>query len=382
MVKLRLLLLFSIIFHVGNAQYTEVINSKRPGYSDSPYSVGTDVYQIEAGLFYKNIGNYLFFNQQTQEANRYKSLLYGTDVTIRASKFLEKLELDVDLAFAREHREHLSPITFDETKIGLTKFTVGAKYLVYMPTYTDKTKEIRSWKKRNSFDKKRLIPAVGVYAGLNTNFVTDLQKNPDGMSPRFAVFTQNNISDKFIVLTNWIADYMFTDYTEYSFILTTTYSFTDKVSAFGEGQIFRRKNVPNDIQYGIGGAYLIDKNLQVDGAVRFINDERGDHTFFVGLGGSWRFDKHTDKHQLLDADGNLNEKKEGNFFSRLLGKNNDEPRKVKQVKAKKRKVKELKSKKDKELAKKAKKDAKEARKNEKKKEKDYKKNYEPPSNDN
>lgn len=380
MVKLRLLLLFSIIFHVGNAQYTEVINSKRPGYSDSPYSVGTGVYQIEAGLFYRKIGNYLY--QDNGVTSSYNSSIIGTEVLLRTGQFLEKLELNVDLAFSREKRNIVQPDPFSETNIGLSRFTVGAKYLVYMPTYNDKTKEIRSWKKRNSFDKKRLIPAVGVYAGLNTNFVTDLQKNPDGMSPRFAVFTQNNISDKFIVLTNWIADQMFTDAREYAFILTTTYSFTEKISAFGEGHVLFPANSQYDIQFGLGGAYLLSKDMQIDVASRFIKDEYGDHTFYFGVGGSWRLDKHTDKYQLLDADGNLNEKKEGNFFSRLLGKNNDEPRKVKQVKAKKRKVKELKSRKDKELAKKAKKDAKEARKNEKKKEKDYKKNYEPPSNDN
>ena len=44
------------------AQYTEVINSRRPGFSDSPYSVGTKVYQVEGGLFYKDVGNYLFYD--------------------------------------------------------------------------------------------------------------------------------------------------------------------------------------------------------------------------------------------------------------------------------------------------------------------------------
>lgn len=58
-----LLFLFLVGFYqISTAQYTDLINSKRPGFSDSPFSVGTDVYQIEAGLFYKNIGNYLFFD--------------------------------------------------------------------------------------------------------------------------------------------------------------------------------------------------------------------------------------------------------------------------------------------------------------------------------
>ena len=304
-------------FHIGSAQYTELINSRRPGFSDSPFSVGTNVYQVEAGLFYKNIGNYLFKDPELQVASRYSSEIIGTDLSFRVGKFLDKLELDLDMALVYESRDYLQPEVITRSKLGLSKLTIGAKYLVYMPTYTDKSKEIRSWKKRNSFDKKRLIPAVGVYAGLNTNFLSELHKNPDGISPRFAIFTQNNLSGKLIVLTNFIADNMFTAYTEYSFIATTTYTLSEKISVFGEGQVFQRKDVPNDYQFGIGGAYLWNKDMQLDGSARFIKDERGDHTFLVGLGFSWRLDKHEDQFKLIGSDGNVTkDKKEGNFFSK------------------------------------------------------------------
>jgi len=374
-------------FHMGSAQYTELINSKRPGFSDSPFSVGTNVYQVEAGLFYKDIGNYLFKDPELQIANRYSSQTFGSDVSIRVGKFLDKLELDLDMAFVYESRDYSLPEVINISKLGLSKLTIGAKYLVYMPTYEDKSKEIRSWKKRNSFDKKRLIPAVGIYAGLNTNFLTELYKNPDGISPRFAVFTQNNLSGKLIVLTNLIADNMFTAYTEYSFIATTTYSLSAKVSVFGEGQVFQRKDVPNDYQFGIGGAYLLNKDMQVDGSARFINDERGDHTFLVGIGFSWRLDKHEDQFKLIGSNGDLTDKKkEGNFFSRLLGKNKTakQQRDVKTVKAKKRKVKKLKPKKSKKQIreeKEAKKRLKESKKQQKKEKRDYNKNYEPPKKD-
>jgi hypothetical protein len=374
-------------FHMGSAQYTEIINSKRPGFSDSPFSVGTNVYQVEAGLFYKDIGNYLFKDPELQIANRYSSQTFGTDVSFRVGKFLDKLELDLDMAFVYESRDYSQPEVINISKLGLSKLTIGAKYLVYMPTYEDKSKEIRSWKKRNSFDKKRLIPAVGIYAGLNTNFLTELYKNPDGISPRFAVFTQNNLSGKLIVLTNLIADNMFTAYTEYSFIATTTYSLSAKVSVFGEGQVFQRKDVPNDYQFGIGGAYLLNKDMQVDGSARFINDERGDHTFLVGMGFSWRLDKHEDQFKLIGSNGDLTDKKkEGNFFSRLLGKNKTakQQRDVKTVKAKKRKVKKLKPKKSKKQIREeqeAKKRLKESKKKQKKEKRDYNKNYEPPKKD-
>lgn len=291
---LTLLVILSIV-QVTSAQYTEVINSRRPGFSDSPYSVGTGIYQVEGGLFYKNVGNYLFYDQELEQGVSYGSTSFGTDVMLRTGLFLEKLEFNLDMALLSENRDYTRPAGLSESGFGFSKLTLGAKYLVYKPEYTDKSKEIRSWKKRHSFDKRRLIPAVGVYAGLNTNLLTDLYKNPDGISPRFAVFTQNDISERFIVLFNFIADYAFTDQSENSYIITLTYALTEQFSVFGENQGFFRKNVPNDFQFGAGGAYLINKDMQADLSARMILDERGDNTYIIGGGVSWRLDRHKDK---------------------------------------------------------------------------------------
>ncbi|HBK70871.1 MAG TPA: hypothetical protein DDZ39_04315 [Flavobacteriaceae bacterium] len=367
MQKIGLFLLFILCFQLSNAQYTELINSKRPGFSDSPYSVGTGVYQVEAGLFYKNIGNYLYYDQKTKESIRYKANSIGTDITLRTSHFFERLELDLDIAFVSESRDYLEPTVHQESVLGLSKLTFGAKYMVYSPKYTDKTKEIRSWKKRNSYDWKRLIPTVGVYAGINTNFLSKLHKNPDGISPRVAIYTQNDITNRFILLTNFISDKLFTDEAENSFIITATYTLTEKIAIFGESQGFLRKNVPNDFQYGAGGAYLLHKNLQVDASLRFINDERGDHTFLAGAGLSWRLDRHKDKFNMVDSEGKATKQKRegGGFFSRLFNRKNKKQRKVKKVKARKQKIKKLKPKMtkaqkrlEKEERKKAKEDAK------------------------
>lgn len=287
---------FLLLFvEISYAQYTPIINSKRPGFSDSPYSVGTKVYQVEGGLFYKNVGNYLYYDQTDQTSYAYSAESFGTDLMFRSSFFLEKLELNVEMALVDEEREYSTPAVYSESELGLSKLTIGAKYLVYMPEYADKSKEIRSWKARHAFDKKRLIPAVGVYAGLNTNFLMDMYKNPEGISPRFAIFTQNDLSNRWIVLMNFIMDKSFTDQAENSFILTTTYTLTEKLSVFGEGQLFFRKEVPNDFQFGAGGAYLVNKNLQVDFSARMIYDERYDSSYLIGTGASWRLDRHKDK---------------------------------------------------------------------------------------
>ena len=54
MKKLKIFFATLILFWGSESvfgQYTEVINSNKPGFSESPYSVGTGVYQFENSLF-------------------------------------------------------------------------------------------------------------------------------------------------------------------------------------------------------------------------------------------------------------------------------------------------------------------------------------------
>ena len=344
---------FLLIFiPLSFGQYTEVINSKRPGFSDSPYSVGTKVYQVEGGFFYKKVGNYLSwdFSQDPPEQNTYSSTSFGSDITLRTGQFFERLELNLDLVLQSENRDYTHPSVYTESGFGLSKFTVGAKYLVYKPEYKDKSKEIHSWKERHRFDKKRLIPAVGVYVGLNTNLLNDLYKNSGGLSPKFAIYTQNDLSNRWVVLTNFIMDKSFTDESENSFIGTTTYALTQQWSVFGEGQIFFRnqEGVPNDFQFGAGGAYLINNNMQADISARMIYDERGDNTYLLGGGLSWRLDRHRDKiisAKTTNDEPKLAGEKKGFFntitFGLFSGNKSYNSKKMRDVKASKVKTRSL-----------------------------------------
>ena len=66
-----------------NAQYTTLINSNRPGFSESPYSVGTSIYQIETGVFYNSSKIVRFFTIPKS---------FGYELTFRTSFFDEKFE--------------------------------------------------------------------------------------------------------------------------------------------------------------------------------------------------------------------------------------------------------------------------------------------------
>ncbi len=121
--KLVFLLFLTSFSSFLQAQYTHLINSNCPGFSQSPYSVGTGVYQLESNFFYRTIEPISMFDNPS---------MYGINLNFRTTFFLDRLEL-------------------------------GAKYLVFIPKYEDKSKEVRSWKKRHAFDKKRWIPHIALF---------------------------------------------------------------------------------------------------------------------------------------------------------------------------------------------------------------------------
>lgn len=376
-----LFLLFVVIFQTTNAQYTEVINSRRPGFTDSPFSVGTDVLQFENGLFYETIKD---------KTNQLNTSSIGTDIMVRYGKFLEKLEINLNLQLQYDNIKFDDDAIDDLSRFGLSQLTIGGKYLVYMSKFKDKSKEIRSWKAKQKYDTKRFIPSVAVYAGVNVPITKNYVRGnfpgfvDDKFSPKVAIYTQNDFSDRFVFLMNLIMDKIGSGQKENSYILTGTYSINDRFSAFAEHQgIFKDENIPNDFQFGLGAAYLMAKDKQVDLSLRRISDRDGS-AFLVSAGFAWRIDKHNDKFKLLGADGKVVDDDRKGFFGRLFGKKtkDEKLRKVKPVKAKKRKIKKLEAPKKTKAEKRRQKEElkrlkKEQKKNKKKKD-EYNKNYEPP----
>ena len=126
----------------------------------------------------------------------------GIDLLFRTSFFLERLELNTQISYQRDQVAFKNIFTSHYFKNGLSKATIGAKYLVFQQKFTDKSKEVRSWKRRHAFDKKRLIPSVAVYAGFNTNFLGEVHKTSK-MTPKFGILLQNDLSNDFNVITNF-----------------------------------------------------------------------------------------------------------------------------------------------------------------------------------
>ena len=89
-----LLSLTLLSFLDSNAQYTDVINSNRPGKSMSAFSVGKTVIQAELGVYGVN---------EKHELLEYQAKGMGTDINIRYGAILEQLEFNIDLQYQNDH---------------------------------------------------------------------------------------------------------------------------------------------------------------------------------------------------------------------------------------------------------------------------------------
>ncbi|WP_105002887.1 transporter [Tenacibaculum sp. SG-28] len=316
MLKTSPLLLCLIFTIAAYAQYTPVINSNKPGLSESPYSVGSGVYQFESTLFYRSIPLAETFSNP-------KSL--GIDFAFRTSFLSDKLEFNLNTAIASNTIgfKNIFESTYKTT--GINNLVLGAKYFIYAPKYEDKSKEVRSWKARHSFDYKRWIPHVGVYAGVNFGDVTPDYFNKGGITPKIGVLLQNEFSDKLNVITNVYYDYIGSEFASFRYILTGTYNFNNYWSGFLETEGLFGKQ-PQNSSLATGVAYLLHLNLQVNASLR-ANFEKEQSGITAGIGVSYRIDRHKDKFTEIDEFGNVIKEEEPikydqnrSFFGRIFGK--------------------------------------------------------------
>ena len=141
------------------AQYTETINSNRPGFSQGAFSVGKDVLQFETG-FGLGKEEHSILNKKTDA--------FIIDYNFRYGIWKEELEISLIGAYQSNAVSLIdSGDKFKESNF--TTNTIGAKYLFFDP-YRKKQLEkpnLYSWKANNGFKWKDLIPAISLYAGAN-----------------------------------------------------------------------------------------------------------------------------------------------------------------------------------------------------------------------
>ena len=315
---------------MGAGQYTDVINSNRPGKANSAYAVGKGVIQAETGIF---------FEQQDHSLLNTESGIYGADIALRYGFLFEALEIQWEGIFQNQQ------ITFQniDSEESLTDFyrnRIGVKYLIY-DRYKDPERNrpnLRSWRANNVFQLKNLIPSVAVYAG--ANFI--LGDNPfypeePTVSPRVMVATQSRLTPRFVLVTNVAYDRIGTDFPEWSYLISFSHAFRNpKWSVFLENQGIQSDRYSDVLLRG-GVAYLVNENFQADinlGASFKNTPSR----IFIGTGVSYRLDFHKDPLTPIEDQEKIgrNSMKNGRKLSRTERK----ARKKAERRAKKRQKKE------------------------------------------
>jgi len=289
--KKTLPILIAFIFFATNtivAQYTETINSNRPGDSQSAFSVGSSVIQIETGAYFLNEKHELL-------DNKVKGV--GLNFTLRYGLILEELELQVSGVYQNDkYTDMRSTIDAEYNRSNFKKFKIGAKYLLYDPYKNrDDSPNLYSYWANNKFKWNSLIPAVSVYAGINI----DGENNPytapgiKGVSPSFTIATQNNFNNNFVLITNLILERIGTNQNDFEYIVTLTHAFNNQWVSFIETHGINSEFYAEDM-LKFGAAYLSNENLQLDTSL-IINFKNTPKIFYINFGGSYRFDLHKDK---------------------------------------------------------------------------------------
>ena len=292
-----ILLIIFLTGYVANAQYTETINSNRPGNSQGAFSVGTGVLQFEVGGYYGNDDHNLR-NSQTS--------ILGSDYAIRYGLFFEALEVNLMGSFQAENTT--IRVGTEDREFQLSNFktnTLGLKYLIFDPyrSIEPRKPNLYSWRANQRFDWKVLIPAVAVYAGANFSFGDNpyLYPGEDKISPRIALATQHNWSGGFVLVTNIIADKIGGENPTFAGIVTLTHAFTQKFAGFIEYHGIISDIYADDLAR-TGLAYLIGDDFQIDisGLLNFKNTPS---RWQVAAGFSYRFDMHT-QDEFIDGTNN------------------------------------------------------------------------------
>ncbi|MGD1946095.1 MAG: transporter [Croceivirga sp.] len=323
MVYYKHLLFCLIVPLLSLGQYTDVINSNRPGIGVSAYAVGKNVVQAETGFLYEMRDHKLL--------NTSSSIL-GGELALRYGFLFEQLEIKYEGTYINE------TIAFDnfgteETRTDFSRNRIGLKYLVY-----DKYKDpqankpnLYSWRANNKFRLKNLIPsAVSLYGGATFTLGDNPFYPEDGMiSYRGMLATQSRLTPKSVFITNIAYDRITTDFPEWSYAISYTRAFRNpKWSIFVEHQGIQSDRF-SDLLFRTGIAHLFNPNFQVDFSAG-ASIKNTPFRVFGRTGLSYRLDFHKDQLIPIEDQAPQGKIKRGSM------KKKDKPKKAKKQKRKKK----------------------------------------------
>ncbi|NHF59197.1 transporter [Flavobacteriaceae bacterium TP-CH-4] len=289
----KVIRLFLVVLpFIGFAQYTDVINSNRPGLSVSAYAVGKNVIQLEAGVL---------FEQRDHSLLNTQSNIFGGDISLRYGLLFEQLEINWEGTFQNQNITY-GNLGFSDNLTDFSRNRLGLKYLIYDHYKNPERNKpnLYSWKANYGFKWKNLIPSISIYGGTTLN----LGDNPfyvgdPTVTYRAMVATQSRLTPRFVLISNIAYDRISSDFPELSYLISLSHGFRNpKWSIFVEHQGIDSDRYSDLLLRG-GVAHLFTDHFQADihlGASFKNTPSR----IFVSAGGSYRLDFHKDKVISID----------------------------------------------------------------------------------
>ena len=324
---LSYLLIFSGLFSFS--QYTEIINSNRPGSSHGAFAVGVNVFQLETGISGHTLEHNNLNNSKIDGLNFNYLFRYG---------FLnEKLEVFLDGNIITRNiidSNYVNNYSTDIKETIIGKQTLGFKYLFFDPFKNKKwhSQSVYSWNANRKIRLVDFIPAISAIAGSSFNFDNRIQYDdlffkvkqplhPDllndnimriktfnypeqTISPFIGIATQHHFKGRWVVVNNFFYEIAMknptfptnaetSNYNKINYMFTITYNLSNpNWSIFGEFQTFKNKIYSDDF-FKFGIANLTSKNSQVD--LNFGGSFKTTPSYtYINVGFSQRFDWHKD----------------------------------------------------------------------------------------
>ena len=301
-----LMLLFCSL--MARAQYTDQINSNRPGASIGAFAVGKNVLQTEMGFAFRHYSHSGYNNSTYDGGLGFLALRWGF--------LMETLELTLESKYLiGSLNSKTSSVPVASTKKGFLQNFIGLKYLIYDPFKRERKVNVYSWKVNNGFKLRQLIPAVSLTLGANISFE---ENNPFpynnvfgtiyrpiffqnlGIPPdkepfthlRGTLATQSHFLGTWVFVTNLTYDRYLSKYPEFRYIFTLTHTLDPLWSVYFEHQA-NQSDLFKDYIFRAGAAYLFSDDIQIE-ATLGTSTKSTPSRILANVGVSYRLDFHKD----------------------------------------------------------------------------------------
>ncbi len=291
--------IYLLLSFKGFSQYTETINSNRPGSSQGAFAVGKNVLQFEIGA---KTGKFTHGYLDDSTINEFQF-----NYAIRYGVFKNKLEVILQGKYNKNKTENkFNSIVPNESF--LNKQTLGFKYLVFDPFKNKKWHSVSllSWNKNNKIQLTDFIPALSIYAGVNYtpkrgyqyddpfSFLMIYGNEKSDINPKISLITQNHFIGKWVLVNNITFDRIGDEKSIFNYIFTLIHNFKNpKWSSFVEIEMIKN-NIYADNYYKFGAAYLLNKNFQFDTSLGS-NIKNSPKSMYFKIGMSTRLDWYRDE---------------------------------------------------------------------------------------